>query len=237
MRFFYLPTSLLLGLLLCVTPASAAENDAAWTLLGSYDNTEMYISASGSEKGREFKIVTEVEAPLSDVYTIVRDIRSYPQWFGDCRDADILQTFSDSHILIYYAVGAPLPFSDRAMIADVRFFESSSSDVRVDINALKKYRCRRCETENSVQVTELAGVFYLHKIHANKTRVAYRMKVDMAGQMPDILADQFVKIQLLDIVDGLQARSRRICNAKGALPQAQTTPDRERFLVFRRPVR
>lgn len=192
----------ILSLDLFPADALAAVGSSRWEPLKSDGGVHLFVRNVGGQTNREFKAVTEVKVPVKVILRLLKDIPAYPRWFGDCKAAGIIESYSEEHLLIYYAVQTPLFFADRDLVATITHLASSDGDHTVVIRATRNGNVP--EKKDHIRVVDLVGRFVLTRTNQSTTRVSYSVRVSMGENFPQLLSDEFIKDQLMKVALGMK---------------------------------
>lgn len=109
--------SLVLVLLPFFLSAGSIADDNAWTL--SVDKNGIIVhrrEIPGSDL-LEFRVRTEVKAPLLHILAVLQDFASFREWDPHYKELRMLEKKKDTECIYYYAVKAPWPLQDRDFVA------------------------------------------------------------------------------------------------------------------------
>ncbi|MFY9397551.1 MAG: START domain-containing protein [Desulfomonilia bacterium] len=201
MRRFVLVVAV--GLVFCAQGVFAAPPEGeGWELSKQGEGIDVYTRPVEGLDAKEFMAIGEVDAPLRVIMQVVRDIPSYPQWYGFCRDIRQLEEYNESHRLVYFVLATLWPTKDRDMVieaVDVTDYEKGISKVttralKEEIVPLDKRYVRMTHMIGNITFTEKDG----------KTHVVYTCQSDPAGKVPVSLSNMIAINQPYDSIVGLR---------------------------------
>ena len=111
----------------------------------------------------------EVEAPVAEVWAVLRDIDSYPEWQSGVKEVEVIERHEDGGPLVAETV-------QDAQVKTVRF------RLRYEIDAPKRITW----TYEKGDVKDFSGHWLLEKVSAKRTKVTLRLNVD-PGRMLGML--------------------------------------------------
>lgn len=127
--------------------------------------------------------VDEIEAPLDEVWAIVEDVLSAPEWQGGLKDMLALDRDADGHVTL----------AESHSDAKVRTIKST---VRFTYEPPTRLRWRQEEGE----LKSVDGAWELEDLGGTRTRATYRLEVELGrmlgmvirGPLVDVLRSQLV---------------------------------------------
>jgi ribosome-associated toxin RatA of RatAB toxin-antitoxin module len=127
--------------------------------------------------------VAEIEAPLDQVWAIVEDVLSAPEWQGGLKDMQALDRDADGHVTL----------AETHSDAKVRTIKST---VRFTHEPPTRLRWRQEKGE----LKSVDGAWELEDLGGTRTRATYRLEVELGrmlgmvirGPLVDVLRSQLV---------------------------------------------
>jgi hypothetical protein len=207
MRMKQFVLTLLLVLFVFTLPAFADEPGQGWKLAKEGDGIQVFTRPVVDSDNDEFLGITDVEAPIKVILEVYRDIPSFPQWFGFCRDIELFRRDTATHEIIYFVLATPWPVSDRDMVIDVVYsVDLEGGESRIFMNALKEDLVP--QQDKYVRMTKLIGECVLTRIDEDTTHVTYTVNSDPAGYIPAAISNMLSKNQPYDTLKGLKKMVR-----------------------------
>lgn len=192
-----------LGLLLLIQPCSAGPLEEGWKSAKQGEGIHVYTRPVPGSDFKEFMGITDVNAPMEVILEVFKDIPSFPQWFGFCRDIRVLKDLSEEHKLIYFILATPWPVKDRDMIVDAVFDDrKQEGKVIVTLNAIKNNLVPI--QDKYWRMTHLIGKCTLTRIDDKTTHVVYMINSDPGGNIPKAISNILAKDQPYLTLKGLK---------------------------------
>lgn len=190
-----------LAMMLAVCQAIHAEEP--WTFAKEGEGIRVYTRSVPGSSANEFMGVADVKAPLEVVIEVFKDIPSFPQWYGFCKEIRLLRQDGEFHRLIYFVLETMGPVKDRDMIVDVKDTRALAAGKTVIVmNALKDEIVP--PTSTYVRMTEMKGSCVLTRVDSESTHVVYTVKADPAGYIPAFISNMIQKDQPYLTLKGLR---------------------------------
>jgi hypothetical protein len=98
--------------------AGVLHAEEQWKLAKDADGIKVYTRPVPGSAANEFKGIADIDAPLEVIIEIFKDIPSYPQWYGLCKEIKLLKHDSENHRVIYFVLKTTGPVKDRDFILD-----------------------------------------------------------------------------------------------------------------------
>ncbi len=195
--------AVVLVVFLCAFSAFGAPPGEGWTLAKEGEGIEVYTRPVQGMDAKEFMGITEVDAPMEVVLEVFRDIPSFPEWYGFCRDIEVLEDYSESHKLVYFVLATQWPTKDRDMVIDaVIDVDRAGGESVITMKALEEEVVPR--VRKYVRMTCMVGQSTLTEVSGGKTRVVYRVRSDPGGYIPSALSNLLAKDQPYLTLKGLK---------------------------------
>lgn len=195
--------AVVLTLFLCAFSAFGAPPGEGWTLAKEGEGIEVYTRPIEGMDAKEFVGITEVDAPMEVILEVFRDIPSFPEWFGFCRDIEVLQEYSPSHKLVYFVLATQWPTKDRDMVIDaVIDVDKAGGESVITMKALEEEVVPK--TKKYVRMTYMIGQSTLTELNGGTTLVVYRVRSDPGGYIPSALSNLLAKDQPYLTLKGLK---------------------------------
>lgn len=192
-----------LALFVAAGPSFAADPGEGWKPAKQGDGIQVYTRPVADSASDEFLGITNVDAPMKVILEVFRDIASFPQWFGFCRDIRLLKSLSDTHEVVYFILATPWPVSDRDMVIDVVFdVRDGEGKAEISLNALQEDLVP--VQDQYVRMIRLIGKATLTRIDEKTTHVTYTVNSDPAGYIPAAISNILAKDQPYLTLKGLK---------------------------------
>jgi len=215
-------------LVLLCTFSSVSYAQEPWKLVKEADGIEVYIRSVPGSAIAEFKGVGDVDAPVEVVGEIFKDIPSYTQWYGFCKEIKLLKQDSEYHRLIYFVLKTLGPVKDRDFIVDTNYsVDRQTGKLSIALHAIREEIVPR--KSKYVRMTDLNGYFEIRSIDKNKTHVTYMIKADPAGYIPTFFLNSIQKYQPYLTIKGLREMVKREVYYKRAGVVGKNCPESPAF--------
>jgi hypothetical protein len=189
------------GILMLFTTCLHAEEP--WKIAKDSENIRVYTRPVPGSSSNEFKGIADIEAPLEVIIEVFKDIPSFPEWYGFCKEIRLLKQDAENHRIIYFVLETTGPVKDRDMVVDTR-------DTK-DLQAGKALITMTAFTEDYVprvskyvRMTDMAGSANLSRVGPDRTNVIYTAKADPAGYIPSFISNMLQKEQPFLTLKGLR---------------------------------
>ncbi|HPJ06956.1 MAG TPA: START domain-containing protein [Deltaproteobacteria bacterium] len=183
--------------------AAGVNAEEPWKLAKDSENIKVYTREVPGSDANEFKGVADVDAPLEVIIEVFKDIPSFPQWYGFCREIKLLKQDSENHRIIYFVLETTGPVKDRDMVIDTRDSKDlQAGKALILMNAFKEDYVPR--TSTYVRMTDMTGSCILNRVDPDTTSVIYTVKADPAGYIPSFISNMLQKEQPFLTLKGLR---------------------------------
>jgi hypothetical protein len=194
--------------ILGLPPAEApAEEEAGWRIVREVDGVEV---ARREGDRPQFRGTTVIDASLPQVLAVLRDVPRHVEWQSRCVEARVLARESDRIALLYNRMAGSWPVSDRAAVLRSETHVDGPDAVRIEVHDADSPLAP--ERDGAVRI-QLEGRYALQALDPRRTRVEYRMRVDLGGAVPGWLAGFVAEDMPLDTLRGLR---RQVAATDGA---------------------
>lgn len=159
----------------------SAQSNNPWKQRLDKDGITVHTRISESNDMIEFRAIAVINAPISQLITIMNDVQNYPKWIADIKQAKTLLTKSDSTRYDYFEIEVPWPFSNRDISELVlhRYIDSTQylllSTNKPDFIS---------KNEGVVRINKAKGLWLLQTIGTKRTKVIYELSSDPGGYIP-----------------------------------------------------
>lgn len=202
--------SILLRFLLFISLVSfvqlglSAQSD--WQLETSSDGIDVYLKDSPTSSVKEVKIIAILDANLSTVVSVLKDVPAYTQWIYKCTDARRLKP-STSHSSLYYSkVDFPWPMSDRDFIAKSKLWQDENTKhVFIEVKGQPDYLPH---TPDLVRMGELYIKYQLIPLSTNKVKMIYYLHSEPGGDIPAWLTNMVIENGPVNTVKAMKQKTQ-----------------------------
>jgi len=174
-----------------------------WKLAKEGDGIKVFTRPVPGSAANEFKGIADIDAPIEVIREVFKDIPSFPQWYGFCKEIRLLKHDPENHRVIYFVLKTLGPVKDRDFVAEVNDdFDKPSGKHTIILNAVKEDIVPR--QDKYVRMTDISGTYDMTRMEQNKTHVVYTIKADPAGYIPAFIANIIQKDQPFLTLKGLR---------------------------------
>ncbi|TFG59677.1 MAG: hypothetical protein E4H36_13355 [Spirochaetales bacterium] len=196
-------SALLLFLFFVITAGPGPFADSsAWHTEKKAGKVVIYSRIPPGARVKEFRAESEINAPLERVWQVIRDIASYPSWFGDCMAAEEVARVSVNQIYYYLLMKTAGPLKNREIYAEA-LYSMSQSGLKREILLLDAPGLPRKSYKTSKPVKSLSGQWVLTAAGNDNTMVQYFILIDPGEEIPMGLSNLYVLGQVEKIIIGL----------------------------------
>ncbi|MGC9325265.1 MAG: START domain-containing protein [Desulfomonilia bacterium] len=182
-------------------PADAAEGE--WVLKKDEEGIKVYTRTVEGSDANEFQGIADIDAPLDVILEVFKDIPSFPQWYGFCKDIRQLKQDTETHRVIYFVLETPWPVKDRDMVIDVvEDVDKQAGKALITMNVSSEDLVP--PQKDYVRMTVVKGMSVLDRAGDDKTRVVYTVLADPAGYIPAAISNMLQKEQPFLTLKGLR---------------------------------
>jgi hypothetical protein len=190
-------------MVIIVVFAAGASAQGPWKPAKDADNIRVYTRSVPGSDANEFKGVADVDAPLEVILEVFKDIPSFPQWYGFCKEIRLLKQEGEDRRIVYFVLETMGPVKDRDMVIDARDTKDlQAGRALISMSAFKEDYVPRVGTY--VRMTDMTGSAALVRVDADTTNVVYTVKADPAGYIPSFISNMLQKEQPYLTLKGLR---------------------------------
>jgi hypothetical protein len=192
---------IILALSICFAMGLHAEEP--WKLVKDKDDIKVYTRTVPDSVANEFKGIVEINAPIEVIREVFRDIPSFTQWYGFCKEIKLLKHDTENHRVIYFVLKTMGPVKDRDFVMDVNdTMDTKAGKFIITMNALKEVLVP--VQDKYVRMTDVTGMYDMTRMDNEKTEVVYTVKADPAGHIPAFISNLMQKDQPFLSLQGLR---------------------------------
>jgi len=169
---------------------SISEAEGEWKLNADKDGVTLFAREVSGHSEMQFKGVCIVNRPLGSIGSVLSDTASYPKWFFKCIEAKKIPTKNPSefHFLLYVAIDAPWPFTDRDVVYKTEVnLDFASGKVVIRSIALKKPLIPL--RKQYVRITDSEQQWILEEISVDRTRITFINRTNAAGPFANFISN------------------------------------------------
>ena len=174
--------------LLLSVMATMTYGQEEWQKEKDKNNIQVFTRFRDGYKIKEFKAVTEINAPAEKTLEVILAADSFDGWMSNIKNSKILRELKDNQILTYYQISVPWPMQNRDAIGDMQI-TASDSGYQVKITVLNDYLP---EYPRLVRMHDAEGFWDIQKLSDESCHVTYQFVADPEGSVPAWIANMFV---------------------------------------------
>ena len=161
---------------------AASDEEEGWRTVREVDGVEVARREGGVP---DFRGTTVLDASLPQVLAVLRDVPRHVEWRSRCVESRVLAIQSDRVALLYSRTAGAWPISDRDVVFRSETQVDGPDAVRIETHNVDSPLAP--DPDGAVRI-ELEGGFALQALDQHRTRVEYRMRVDLGGAVPGWIA-------------------------------------------------
>ena len=197
-----------IAVLMCALWALDLQAEEPWKLAKEGEGIKVYTRPVPGSAANEFKGIADVDAPIEVIVEVFKDIPSFTQWYGFCKEIKLLKQDSENHRIMYFVLKTMGPVKDRDFVMEARdTFDRVSGKSTIAISALKEDLVPR--QDRYVRMTDLSATYLMTRLEQNKTHVVYTVKADPAGYIPAFISNVIQKDQPFLTLKGLREMAKK----------------------------
>lgn len=191
----------MIALSLLLTNAVRAEE--AWELKKDAQGIQVYTRKVPGTKFREFKALTVVDAPVTNIIAVLKDAENFPEWMPDAENVKLLH-IEDAEQYHYIESPAPWPVSDRDGIYHLSYSQDADTNiVSIRIAGAPEYLP---EQSGKVRISTIEGFWRLTPLDNGSVAVHYQLYVHPGGNLPGWLVNRTVEDSPFTLLAHLKTR-------------------------------
>lgn len=173
-------------LLMGLQKASAQQN---WQLSTETAGIKVFNSTVADSKVKALKVECEFNATLSQLVTVLLDVKTCPQWVYHTRSCELLKQVSPSELYYYSEISIPWPAENRDFVAHLIVKQDPETKVvYIDGPAVPGFVPLK---KGIVRIDHSTGKWVLTPTANNHVKVIYTLQVDPGGNIPAWLVNMF----------------------------------------------
>jgi len=163
--------------------ADTVETEQEWELKKDQSGIKVYYRDSEHSAIKELRIVTEMNASLSAIMSLLYDVKSYTKWVYSCSESYVAKQVDDKEIYYYSKMDFPWPLSDRDVIAHSSMEQNKKTGKVISSSkAAPDFMPRK---EDIVRLQTMEVRWELTPKKDGTVHVEYYLYSDPGGNIPD----------------------------------------------------
>jgi hypothetical protein len=174
-----------------------------WTLAKEAEGIKVFTRSVPGSAANEFRGIAEIDAPIEVIVEVFKDIPSFTQWYGFCKEIKLLKHDTENHRVMYFVLKTMGPVKDRDLVMEAfDKFDKQAGKNTIAIKALKEELVPI--QDKYVRMTDLNATYSMDRIDQERTHVTYTVKADPAGYIPAFISNIIQKDQPFLTLKGLR---------------------------------
>ena len=166
----------------------------SWVLNTDNEGIKVYTRTLSNSKIKAIKIETTIQATLSQIVTVIFDIKSSSQWVYRTKNCSIIKQLSPWDVYYYAEVDVPWPVNHRDFIAHLTLSQNPLSKIIV-VN-VENNPDLLPQKRNLIRVMQSAGKWVITPTTEHTINVEYSLFTDPGGNMPAWLINMFITLTI-----------------------------------------
>lgn len=165
------------------------EKVSEWVLVNKTNEITVSTRTNSLSDIKEVKVTTEVDASLSTLVNLIKDVEGQPKWAYKVIEAKEVKTFSDFHWIAYSVTELPWPLSNRDNVTDCKLTQYSDSSILIYTKSVDGYVE---ESSDNVRIPYIRVIWKFTPLKSGKVKVKFQMLLKIGGSVPEWVANMFV---------------------------------------------
>ncbi|MCD4682619.1 MAG: START domain-containing protein [Bacteroidales bacterium] len=179
----------LLTIFLCLLLTASIYSQGEWEIRKEEDGIKVYTRKVEGSKIQEFKAIAIMDAKLSSVIAVMKDVNNYPDFLKNLVETRLLEA-NDTFQMHYLINKTPWPVTDRDGIFSSVF--SQYYDTKLVKMTVKFEKDYVLENDKCVRMEDATGFWLFDPLETNKVEVTYQMHIDPGGNIPSWVLNMFI---------------------------------------------
>lgn len=199
--------TLLVALVAALPLLAVADSGGEWHLVRDEDGIQ--LSRRSGERPT-FRAVAVLEASLPHVLAVIRDVPRHVEWRSRCVESRILSVESRKVATLYNRIEGswPVAHRDAVLRSETRVAGPEAASIQ-----LRSVESPEAPDPDGAVRMRLEGAYELRSEGPERTRVDYRMQIELGGYVPRWLASFATEDMPVATLEGLR---RQVAATRGA---------------------
>ena len=177
-------------LLTLVSLSISYAQDTTWIKKSQTDEVTVFYRKVPDAKVNEIKVETEVEASLSSIIAVLRDIKAYPDWIYNCISAERLPEATAETNYYYSEINFPWPLSNRDFIAKSHLSQDPETKIiEIKVEGVPDMLPKQ---KRNVRIPEMEINWKISPLGDDRVHISYHLYSDPGGSIPSWLINMFI---------------------------------------------
>ncbi|MEE4376524.1 MAG: START domain-containing protein [Candidatus Competibacteraceae bacterium] len=186
---FYITSGTLRSLLVALLGLCSAtvSHASAWELIRDEAAIQVFARVVPGSKIKELKGITQIQAPLAGVVTLLQDAEANIEWVYHSGGVKVLRQVSEREAYVYAITEAPWPISDRDAV--IQFSLQQNPQNRVVTITMSGYPDYIKPQQSYVRMPVFQGFWQLTPLPNGRVEIVCQLHAEPGGFIPDWLAN------------------------------------------------
>ncbi|MBI9076729.1 MAG: START domain-containing protein [Desulfatibacillum sp.] len=204
-------------------PPSMAETQyGEWELVMDKNGIKAYSRKVEGSGIFEFRAVAVVDAPIEVVGETLRDVPACAEWLPYCNESRLLEMKDRNHFSTYVSLDLPWPLKDRDLTLGTETeYDLVHGRAVTDLYNTDIASCPI--TDSHIRMPCLKGQYVFEFITRERTGIIQTYRADLAGKVPDWMANIATKYNMYDTFMNLKEMFKK----EKYIELAKKSPDLE----------
>jgi hypothetical protein len=164
------------------------QNDG-WEMVKEANNTKVYTRKTSASDYEQIRIVTKVQAPISEIVNALEDVNYHQEWVYETKETKLLEKRGVGDFEYYALMNMPFPVKDRDIIIGVKRSQDPNSKV-VDIKSFALLN-KMPEQSKRIRIKTFLSTYKISPLDNGWVEVDYFMAADPGGKLPAWIVNMF----------------------------------------------
>lgn len=196
-----------------MSACSSVNSSNDWRLVKYKNDIAFYMKPKIGSAIPEFRGETVTEGKISDLYDLLMDVKSYPDWVYQCESAQIIQTNGRDSLHIYQVNSLPLLKRRDIVLRGKVESNTGSKLMRIRLVATPDYcddkdseKCKTINSSKNVRVTQSTGSFEAEQINESQIKITWQQHINPGGKIPAWVVERQLDNLVFKTLAGLREK-------------------------------
>jgi ribosome-associated toxin RatA of RatAB toxin-antitoxin module len=166
----------------------------------------VYLRDSDKTPFKEVLATIVIDAKLSSIVYLIRDISNHENWVYANKKTKILKDIDDFNWIAYNISEAPWPVTDREVITKNSIVQNNDLSVKIQ---LKCYSNFLPENDDYVRIKYLDSYWQLTPLEKNKTSVKLKITLNLGGGIPAWVVNMVIDNAPYETMNGFREQLKK----------------------------
>ncbi len=185
--------SIIFGWLFLFSPVTTHHTPSdleGWVFKKEKEGIRVFTRTPEGQELKELKITLTVNASLTTIAAVLKDVPKMTDWVYKCAHAEMLKEINNNESVEYYQVDFPWPMTDRDLVVKTNIFQDpKSGELR---SVTKSFNNFKPLDKDLIRITEHRNEWIFKPVSPDKVEVTYFLSANPAGSIPDWIVNLVV---------------------------------------------